>query len=472
MISTLRNFAKTKIAGVFVFIIIIPFVFWGMGSMFSSGNTNNIAEINNNKISTKDFMDFINKSGIQQNVIKDNLDKNIIEELLSALISGTLLDLEIQDYNINLTEQILLKKIKSNMNFLDENNNFQRTKYEKFLLTNNISAPMFEKKIRGDELQKKLFDYIAAGTIMPNFLMEKTFEDENKTIEIDYVDLNNFYKKKEEFTKLEKEEFIKENQDSLKREYIDFEYVQLNPKNLIGINEFNQDFFDLIDNIENKISEGKSFKSIIQNLEIIPVSVNNYKPTSNSEDVKKKIYSLRTSKMDIVENEDNFLLFNILNKYNRLPDLDDEETNFQIAEMIYQKNKFDKNKQIINEIDNKEFNDLKFKEIGNGMINTLNLNSINDDSKFNSNSVKILYSLPLNSFTLISDENSNIFLINIKDITKNKFNKNDENYLEFTNRMNKNSKTSMIKSYDLFLNNKYKVELNQKTIERVKNYFK
>ena len=175
MISTLRNFAKTKIAGVFVFIIIIPFVFWGMGSMFSSGNTNNIAEINNNKISTKDFMDFINKSGIQQNVIKDNLDKNIIEELLSALISGTLLDLEIQDYNINLTEQILLKKIKSNMNFLDENNNFQRTKYEKFLLTNNISAPMFEKKIRGDELQKKLFDYIAAGTIMPNFLMEKTF---------------------------------------------------------------------------------------------------------------------------------------------------------------------------------------------------------------------------------------------------------------------------------------------------------
>ena len=78
-------------------------------------------------------------------------------------------------------------------------------------------------------------------------------------------------------------------------------------------------------------------------------------------------------------------------------------------------------------------------KIGNGLINTHNLNSINDDSKFNSNSVKILYSLPLNSFTLISDENSNIFLINIKDITKNKFNKNDENYLEFTNRMNKNS---------------------------------
>ncbi len=472
MISSLRNFAKTKIAGVFVFIIIIPFVFWGMGSMFNSGNTNNIAEINNTKISTKEFMDFINKSGIQQNAIKENLDKNIIEELLSALISGTLLDLEIKDFNIKLTEKILLKKIKSNINFVDENNNFQRTAYEKFLLTNNISAPMFEQKIRGDELQKKLFDYIGAGTVIPNFLIKNAFEDENKIIKIDYIDLNNFYKKQEAFTKLEKEEFIKENLDVLKTEYIDFEYVQLNPKNLIGINEFNQDFFNQIDNIENKISEGVSFKSIIENLEVKPVSINNYKPNSNFEDVKKKIYSLRSSKMDILENGGDFLLFNILNKYDRSPDLNDEETDLQITEMIYQKNKFDKNKQIIKEIDNKEFNDLKFKEIGNGLINTHNLNSINDDSKFNSNSVKILYSLPLNSFTLISDKDSNIFLINIKEITKNKLNNNDKNYLEFTNKMNTNSKKGLLKSYDLFLNDKYKVELNQKTVERVKNYFK
>ena len=52
MISSLRNFAKTKLAAVFVGIIILPFVFWGMGGMFSSGNTNNIAKINNNSIST------------------------------------------------------------------------------------------------------------------------------------------------------------------------------------------------------------------------------------------------------------------------------------------------------------------------------------------------------------------------------------------------------------------------------------
>ena len=46
MIGSFRNFAKSKFAGIFFVIIIIPFVFWGMGSVFSSGNTNSIAKIN------------------------------------------------------------------------------------------------------------------------------------------------------------------------------------------------------------------------------------------------------------------------------------------------------------------------------------------------------------------------------------------------------------------------------------------
>ena len=41
----------------------------------------------------------------------------------------------------------------------------------------------------------------------------------------------------------------------------------LNPEILIGLEEFNQDFFDEIDKIENKISNGDDFKSIIQNLQ-------------------------------------------------------------------------------------------------------------------------------------------------------------------------------------------------------------
>ena len=98
MIGSFRNFAKTKFAGILVFIMIIPFVFWGMGSMFSSGNTNTIAKINKTNISTEDFIDYLNNSGIPQETIRERLNNNIIEELLSGLISTTLLNLEIKNH--------------------------------------------------------------------------------------------------------------------------------------------------------------------------------------------------------------------------------------------------------------------------------------------------------------------------------------------------------------------------------------
>ena len=100
MIGSLRNFAKTKLAGVLVFIIIIPFVFWGMGSMFNSGNTNNIAKINKTNVSTQDFIDYLNTSGVNRKTIQEKMNEGILEELLSTLVSTTLLDLEIQDFDI------------------------------------------------------------------------------------------------------------------------------------------------------------------------------------------------------------------------------------------------------------------------------------------------------------------------------------------------------------------------------------
>ena len=112
MIGSFRNFAKTKFAGILVFIMIIPFVFWGMGSMFSSGNTNTIAKINEKNISTEEFIDYLNNSGIPQNTIRENLNDNIIEEILSTVISAKILDLEIEEYDLIISKKTLLKMIK------------------------------------------------------------------------------------------------------------------------------------------------------------------------------------------------------------------------------------------------------------------------------------------------------------------------------------------------------------------------
>ena len=472
MISSFRNFAKTKFAGLLVFIMIIPFVFWGMGGMFSSGNTNTIAKINNKNISTQEYLDHINNSGIPQETIRENLEDNIIEELLSTLISTTLLDLEVEDHNLIISVETLLKKIKGNKNFHDENGIFQRLKYEKFLLENNQSAPQFEQRLKKRELQKNLFDFIGAGTVSPKFLINKLYVEENMELEIDFINLKSFYKKKDSFTNEELKNFIEENKDQLKVEYLDFSYVVLNPKNLIGVEDFNEAFFEKIDQIEIDIANGIEFINIISNLDISPIKKKNFRFSQNLNNIEKKIFELRRNNLDIFENKNNFILYNIENTIEKKPDLSDQETRNEILELISQKEKFDFNRNLLNQIQSKEFNDDDFLKMGMNKIENIKLNSIKDNKKFKIEGVEVLYSLPINSFTLINDEKNNIYLAKIKMMQSNKITENKEKFSEYTFKQNSIIKNTMLGSYDSYLNSKYDVVLNQNTIERVKNFFK
>ena len=473
MKEILKKFGVKKLGGlVLIVIIIIAFGFGGFGGGFSTNNQNNIAKINKTNVTTQDFMNYLNQSGISQQAIRENLDNNIIEELLSGLISTTLIDLEVDDFNLSITELTVLKKIKENKNFHDENDVFQRTKYEKFLLSNNMSAPMFELQLKNRELQKHLFDFIGAGTITPDFLTKKKFEDENKSLNLEYFAMENLYKKKENFTENEINKFLDENKDQLKKEYIDFRYAELNPKILIGLEEFNQDFFDEIDKIENKISNGDDFQSIIQNIKTDIKKIKKFTPSSTKRVNEDLIYSKRSTEIDLIESEDSFLLYSIAKKYDLSPDITNQDTKNEIKELAYQKEKFDLNRSVLEEIQNKKFDDNKFKEMAGDNKEYSIISSIEDDSKFEASSVKMLYSLPINSYTLVSDEDDKIYLVKLLNSKKNIFSETDENYLSYVSKENTNTRKSIIQSYDQLLNSKYQVQLNQKTIDRVKNYFK
>ena len=65
-----------------------------------------------------------------------------------------------------------------------------------------------------------------------------------------------------------------------------------------------------------------------------------------------------------------------------------------------------------------------------------------------------------------------IYLVKIVNSKNKPYSEKDENYLKFVQNQNTENRKSILGSYDQLLNNKYKVQLNQKTIDRVKNYFK
>ena len=469
----LRNFSKKKIGGfLLILVIVIAFGFGGFGGGFNIGNQNNIAKINNTNISTQEFMDYLNKSGLSQQVIKDNLNKNILEELLSTLVSTTLLKREIEELNLFMEKRVLAERIKNNKNFQDSNKEFQRTLYEKFLLTNNSSASIFETRLKDNELQKQLFTYISGGTKSPEFMINKFYKENNKKLDIEYINLEIFYKKTETFTDNEIKFFINENADKLKQDYIDFSYINISPKNLVGLEEFNQDFFDKIDEIENQISKNIDFKTIASELNLTPTKVSAYINIDNKKSIENIIYNSRNDKIEILEDNGTYILYNIDKLNTKLPNLDNAEFREKIKVLLFQKEKYEFNKKILNKINEKKFNQISFDNLGKAGVKKIKLNSIKDNKKFKIDSIKILYSLPINSFTLITDEMNNIFIAKTVNYEETNIKKDSANFNKISIEEGAQNKNSILKSYDLFLNQRYQVVINQKTLDRVKNYFK
>jgi len=473
MINPFKNFTKKKIGGlILIFVIIIAFGFGGFGGGFNIGNQNNIAKINNTNISTQDFMDYLNQSGLSQQVIKENIDKNVIEELLSSLVSMTLLDLEIKDLDLVVSDEIIVETLKKNKNFLDENGNFQRTLYEKFLLTNSMSAAMYEIKLKNNLLQKELFTYISGGAKSPKFLTNKHFIEKNRKLDIEFIKLNRFYKKIDEFTNQEIKIFIDENSEKLKQDFIDFSYAIITPKNLLGVDEFNQAFFDAIDEIENKISKNSDFKTITNELDVNVITKKDYINLENKETIENKIYNSRKDEIEILEDDGVFIFYQIDNINQKLPNFNDERFVKKITNLLFQKEKFEFNKIILNQLDKNEFNQASFDKLGNGEVEKIRLNSIKDINKFENSSVKILYTLPIKAFTLIADKEDNIFIAKVIKFEDTEISQDSNILNAISNEASAENRNGILKSYDYLLNNKYKVIVNEKTLDRIKSYFR
>ena len=210
----------------------------------------------------------------------------------------------------------------------------------------------------------------------------------------------------------------------------------------------------------------------MENINVKAIEISEFAPTSSKKINEDLIYSKKVTKLDLIESGDDFLLYKIEKEYDKAPDLNDEIIKDEIAELIYQKGKFDYNRKLLEDIQNNKFNNSKFEELSNFNKKYMSISSINDDEVFEINSLKILYSLPINSFTLVNNTENKIYLVKITGSNNNEFNKSDNNYLEFVKSENTDNRKNILQTYDQLMNTKYQVQLNQKTLDKVKNYFK
>ena len=125
----------------------------------------------------------------------------------------------------------------------------------------------------------------------------------------------------------------------MKIEYLDFSYIKLNPKNLVGSDEFNQTFFDKIDQIEVDISNEIDFETIISNLDIEPIKISNFRYSKEKNEIEKRIFELRNNKIDLFESNNDFIVYNINSIEQREPNINDNKIKDEIINLILERNK-------------------------------------------------------------------------------------------------------------------------------------
>ena len=161
---------KSKInkffAWIIVLLLVLGLVGFGLQDVLSRWGSSKLATVGDIEISTKEFgQDFIREI----NFISQNLGKNLsVQEaksigihfrVLERLINRSLLDQLVRDLEISIGDTFLLKRIKGNTNFQDNNGNFNRENYNQYLNQLNLSENEFEDILR-NELSRELLTQI------------------------------------------------------------------------------------------------------------------------------------------------------------------------------------------------------------------------------------------------------------------------------------------------------------------------
>ena len=484
MTTSIGKSSKSFLIKILVGIIILPFLFWGMGDVFRGGNQNVIATIDSEKISTKDFVNYLNRLNLTDVQVKNLPNTDLMEKVLAEYIGKKVMQLEIQDSNIVINDNSLRNIIKNEELFLKDKK-FSRTKYEKFLLESGVTAPTFEKNISEQESKRQFLDFLAGGITIPDNLITKAFNEENQIKTIEFIDLNKYYENKKP-TQKEIQEIYNKNKNSFINEFKSIQYSKITPQLLSGSKEFDENFFKQLDTLENNILDGQSYDEaskqnnlktiIIKKVDSKKRDENKKKVTNLSDELFEKIYSIKKEKLpEVIKIENNYYLAEILSINKSFMSINEPNVQDMILAQINFRNKIKGNTSIAKDISMGGYNKDKMKKFASE--NNLNLknyriSSLKQNEIFPEGIIKRIFLIKDGEINLITDSalTKNFLVLSAKTRYK-KLEKDSDIYERYEAKARLGLVNKIYKTFDQNLNKKYKVELNNRTVERVKNSF-
>ena len=483
MLASIRKFSKSFIAKIFIAIIALPFIMWGMGDVFRSGNQNTLVEINKKKINTDEFVTYLRKLNLTSEQVKKIGKEKIFNDALTNYISEKIIALETEKKNIKLTDKSLLRILMTDKNF-QKDNKFSQTKYEKFMLTSGYTKIRYEKTIKNIEQKGQLLSFYSGGIKLPSFIVKDIYQNENQSKEISFLDLDKIYEKKV-ITEEKIKDFYNENKESFSDKFKSFRYIELKPENLVGNNEPNEEYFKKIDQIENNILDGNTFDQIISDKKnIITVDKINLRRKNNNGkkieniDIKlfQKIFSIdKTGKPEFINFNNKFYVAEIMEEEDILLTLSDVDLKKSIKNQLKILTIIKENAKISDDIKNKKFNKkdmVSMSEKKGVKIEKIKIKNIRDTSKFNSTLIEEIYRYSSGQVFVLSDSllRKN-YIVSIDQDENVNINVDSKIYKEYVNNANSVYIKKIFKTYDNYINANYKINTNEKVLERLQNSF-
>ena len=483
MLGTIRKFSSSIYSKILLLIVAIPFIFWGMGDLFTGGNLNTIVKIGKDKIHKQEFINYLRMESL---TVEQLNDSSVIEQALFNFIGEMLILKEIEDMKIQLSDESLSNIIK-NQELFKRENKFSRTEYEKFLIENNYNAIFFEQEILQREKKKQLFNFLGGGIVPSNFLINMSFDKANQKRNIEYINLNEVIKKSTNFSESDIQKYFDQNKDSFKEIYKSVNFLKLVPKNLTGINEYNDLFFKKIDEIDDLIAEGNNFNSILEKFNLqSPKSItinqlgkNKDTKTNNilSKELLQKIFIIDDSEPTILEEHKNeYFIFELTKNEIIQNDINNKFVKDEIFLNLEKKIKRKLIVELIDKINNKKFKKKDFDDFANKYdISSvkIKLNNRNDDKILKRDMINQIYSFGEKIVIVVTDIGlSENYLIYIDSIENVSITKNSEEHKQHFLLSRDKIVSELYNTYDSYLKNKYKIDINYKALDSIKNYIR
>ena len=484
MATSIGKLSKSFFIKLLVGIIILPFVFWGMGDVFSGGNQNVIATIDSKKVNTQEFVNYVNRLNLNEEQVKNLSKTDLIEQILSEYIGRKVMALEIEKIGIVVSDNALRDIIKNDKLFYKDDK-FSRTEYEKFLIKSGITAPQFEANIVEQEKRRQFLSSLAGGIVVPEILVKKEFRKENQTKTIEYIDLDKYHSKNKPSAESLKA-LYERNKNIFFVELKSIRYAEIKPELISGSADFNENFFKQLDLIENKVLDGQTFDETTgaNNLKIVQFNkINANKEDENKNKIEKlpdnlfnKIYNIKnTQSPEVINIEGKYYLAEVKDAEKKNKTMDDPEVVEALNAQLSFKEKIENNTSLAKDISLGAFKNGNFKKFAddNGLeVKNYKISSLKQNDIFSDGLIKRIFLTNDGEINLITNNTfTKSFLISTKKTEYKTLDKNSNEFEQYEAKARLNLINKIYKSYDESVNQKYKVELNQRTIDRVKNSF-